>query len=434
MATPSSPSDNAMSSNPPHSVKAAKLSASSHLRLPMPNLDQLLDDTSGRVSWNEILAILAHQSSTSVMREKPSRSDATPALAKCEFDISTLVTMTREPPQVSRSLLEMTMPDQGYRIGTRGRIGIFDTRKASLHQHVQNTADWLGTVLLEWVGLKPPRFRIMVIPEILNGGERTLLCTLIERDVPSSALGIVDDSEGRTETNIGSIVVESPFITEGCRSRSTDGGIESAKRTDIDIRGRPFFKDDLQPRFKGLLISANTCLDTPIDAEPDIIIDPARWLRFYESLFDFLILGMTQHSLKFRNCLEAKFMEIALHNDFARFLEEAEEFFASGTIDPYPPPLFLGISSTHAPRYLHLELHPGQLLFGSEALIFIYEGQGIVVKTFTDPKQYQNELSVYSVFSGQQGFPTLLAHGRSPPFILITYGGVSPPELSPVQL
>jgi hypothetical protein len=70
----------------------------------------------------------------------------------------------------------------------------------------------------------------------------------------------------------------------------------------------------------------------------------------------------------------------------------------------------------------------------SKALIFIYETQGIVVKAFTDPEQCQNEISGYSVFSGQPGFSTLLAHGRSPPFILITDGGVSPPELSPVQL
>jgi hypothetical protein len=92
------------------------------------------------------------------------------------------------------------------------------------------------------------------------------------------------------------------------------------------------------------------------------------------------------------------------------------------------------VSSPHTPRYLHLDLHPDQLLFQSEALVFIYEAQGIVVKAFTEPKQYQNEISVYSVFSGQPGFPTLLAHGRSHPFILITYGGVSPSELSPVQL
>ena len=89
--------------DPPRSVKAVQLSVSSHQRLPMPNLDQLLNDTSGRVSWNEILAIHAHLSTANVILGESARSDAISTLAECDFDMSTLVTDARATPGSPKS-------------------------------------------------------------------------------------------------------------------------------------------------------------------------------------------------------------------------------------------------------------------------------------------------------------------------------------------
>jgi hypothetical protein len=77
---------------------------------------------------------------------------------------------------------------------------------------------------------------IKVAPKALGGVQGTLLCALVERD----------NSGEITETNFSSIVVEPPFIAEECGSRSMDNGIDGAKPTDTDPRGRVSLSMSLQ--------------------------------------------------------------------------------------------------------------------------------------------------------------------------------------------
>ncbi|RXW15709.1 hypothetical protein EST38_g10145 [Candolleomyces aberdarensis] len=379
-------------------------------------------------SLEDLAKELGKIASRRVKHDKDRATNAATETLNSSLDLSTLTIQVQEPLSIPKSIFELRLPSPDLTILYDATIPMdFGTSEAVLTQNLYNVVGFFGKRLLFLAGIPETVAQFSVDLEI-SKNDRICIGTMVLKTpaiVTQQDFFKMDEQiDGACPTND---IPRDRVLRRVCYSLDSRFGYTSLAAPPFRFSTARLIKTGRGPKCTALKFCQNNCLPLPRSTGPihvaEHINEADHWTAFYEGVLTFVLYGLLNAYPVFKEAFGEVYRQCGLQHEVNTLFIAVRTFFVF-TID----------APAYATRYLHLVLNPDRILLRSAAEVFIYEALGFVVKTFTNPEEYRNEMSVYSTFSGRPGFPTLLASGESPPFILITYVGISPSELSPSQL